>query len=86
MKGHWEQERLTEYQEIEDPEGFFSQMGEEIASDVEQRARSLAGEGPAGEGYLARLQRLNTARLEAEAAVVREYLLPEEPQEAPPEP
>lgn len=42
---------------------------------MELRARGLAGAAPLEEGYLARLQRLNSARLEAEGAVVREYLL-----------
>ncbi|MEU5193570.1 hypothetical protein AB0G86_05825 [Streptomyces scabiei] len=77
MMRHWQSERLREYQEIEDPEVHFSQLGEEIAEEVESRARTLAGTTPPQEGYLARLQRLNTARLDAEGEVVREYLLPE---------
>ena len=80
MMGHWQTERPLEYREIEDPQEHFTQLGEEIAEQVELRARSLAGSAPAGEGYLARLQRLNTARLEAEGEVVREHLLPELPQ------
>ncbi|MFF7953716.1 hypothetical protein [Streptomyces griseorubiginosus] len=75
MMRHWQSEQLQEYQEMVDPEAHFSQLGEEIAERVESRARTLAGTTPPQEGYLARLQRLNTARMEAEGEVVREYLL-----------
>lgn len=79
---HWQTERLQEYQELEDPEQHFTWLGERAAEQVEIRARSLAGVAPVREGYLARLQRLNTARLEAEGEVLREYLL-EEPERRP---
>ncbi|MCZ1012126.1 hypothetical protein [Streptomyces lydicus] len=82
---HWQAERLLEFQELDQPREYFTQLGEEIAEQVEIRARSLAGSAPAEpEGYLARLQRLNSARLEAEAEVVREYLLQESEQEPTP--
>lgn len=77
MMRHWQGERGPEYRELEEPERFFTQLGEEIADRVESRERSLAGAVPEGEGYLGRLQRLNTARLQAEGEVVREYLLEE---------
>ncbi|MGW2563353.1 hypothetical protein ACWCXB_29820 [Streptomyces sp. NPDC001514] len=80
MMRHWQAERPLEYQELKDPGEHFAQVGEEIAEQVELRARSLAGAAPPEEGYLARLQRLNTARLEAEGEVVREFLLQEQPQ------
>jgi hypothetical protein len=79
MMRHWQAERCPEYRELEEPERFFTQLGEEIAERVEKRARSLGRveELEEGEGYLVRLQRLNTARLQAEGEVVREYLLQE---------
>ncbi|MFD6329195.1 hypothetical protein ACFWGI_06400 [Streptomyces niveus] len=78
MMRHWKAERGPEYRQLEEPESFFAQLGQEIAELVEERARSLAGAAPPeGEGYLGRLQRLNTARLQAEGDVVREYLLPD---------
>ncbi|MFJ5817265.1 hypothetical protein ACIQGT_25715 [Streptomyces sp. NPDC093108] len=76
MMRHWRTERPVEYRELDDPQKHFEQVGEEVAEQVEVRARALAGEAPPQEGYLARLQRLNTARLTAEGEVVREYLLP----------
>lgn len=82
---HWQEDRVLEYRELQEPEEYFTQLGREIAERVEVRARSLAGTAPSQEGYLARLQRLNSARLEAEAEVVREYLM-QEPEQKPPAP
>ncbi|GGT56436.1 hypothetical protein GCM10010271_70370 [Streptomyces kurssanovii] len=80
MMRHWEAERPSEFAELEEVEEHFTQMGEEIAEQVELRARGLVGTVPPEEGYLARLQRLNTARLAAEGDVVREFLMTELPQ------
>jgi len=71
---HWKTERPQAYRELVDPEQFFTQLGEEVAEQIEERARSLAAASPPGEQYLERLQRLNTARLEAEGEVMREQL------------
>ncbi|WP_331726128.1 hypothetical protein [Streptomyces sp. NBC_00470] len=77
MMRHWQEERSQELEQLEDPETFFAELGVEIAQQVETQARSLSGEAPSQEGYLARLQRLNTARMQAESEVVRKYLLQE---------
>ncbi|MFD6504180.1 hypothetical protein [Streptomyces goshikiensis] len=77
MMRHWQAERPLAYQDLEEPEKYFTQLGKEIAEQVETRARSMAGAAPPQEGYLERLQRLNSARLGAEGEVVREYLLQE---------
>ncbi|MEU9416044.1 hypothetical protein [Streptomyces sp. NPDC048272] len=81
MMRHWQDERLLAFNELEDPAEHFRHLGEEMAEQVEMRSRSLAGVAPSNEGYLDRLQRLNSARLAAEDAVVREYLLRESEQE-----
>lgn len=72
---HWKRERQPEFAELTDPEAYFSQMGEDIAEEIERLHRTLAGKGPQGEGYLARVGRLRTARSEAESTVLRTYLL-----------
>ncbi|GAB2326661.1 hypothetical protein [Streptomyces variabilis] len=72
---HWKEHKPLAFRELEDPEEFFTGLGEEIATEIETRARELAGEEPDGEGYLQRLQRLNTSRLEAEGEVLRERVL-----------
>jgi len=86
MMRHTQTERPLEYQELADPQEHFTQLGEEIAEQVEMRARSVAGAAPPQEGYLARLQRLNTAQMQAEGEVVREHLLPEPEPEPEPRP
>lgn len=75
---HWKENRPQAYRKLEDPEDFFTDLGEEIAQEIETRTKALAGKGTEGEGYLQRLQRLNTSRLEAEGEVLRERVLLEE--------
>lgn len=72
---HWQEHRPQAFQELEDPQGYFAGLGEEISQSIEARARALAGVQPPGEGYLQRLQRLQTARAEAESQVLRETVL-----------
>ncbi|MGA5441924.1 hypothetical protein ACPCKW_20720 [Streptomyces griseoincarnatus] len=72
---HWKENKPLAFQELGDPETFFTALGEEIATEIETRARELAGKELEGEGYLQRLQRLNTSRLEAEGEVLRERVL-----------
>ena len=74
-KAHWQRKFPQRVRDLEDPEAFFTQLGEDVAEAIEQMARSLAGSGPPGEGYLQRLQRLNTARAQAESHVLREMVL-----------
>jgi hypothetical protein len=77
---HWAKWRPTELSQIPDPETFFSRLGLEVETQVEQVATDLAGDDPAGEGYLEKLGRLRMARFTAESQVLRELvLLPPEP-------
>jgi hypothetical protein len=77
---HWAKWRPTELSQIPDPEAFFSRLGLEVETQVEQVATDLAGDDPAGEGYLEKLGRLRMARFTAESQVLRELvLLPPEP-------
>ncbi|GIJ12222.1 hypothetical protein ACFFMR_14250 [Micromonospora andamanensis] len=79
-KEHWTQTWPDRVREMEDPEAFFARLGQDIEAAIETTTRTLAGPAPAGEGYLSRLQRLNTARHEAESHVMRRmvYLEPDE--------
>ena len=72
---HWKENRPQAYQELDDPQEYFTQLGEEISQAVEGRARELAAKEPQREGYLQGLQRLNTAQVEAEGEVLREMVL-----------
>jgi hypothetical protein len=77
---HWAKWRPSELSQIPDPEAFFSTLGQEVATQVDQLAADLAGDDPGGEDYLQKLGRLRMARFNAEAQVLREMvLLPPEP-------
>jgi hypothetical protein len=49
---HWERWLPGQYAAIEDPDGFFTALGEEAARQVDDLAAQLAGAGKPGEGYL----------------------------------
>ena len=77
---HWARWRPTQYQQISDPETFFTKLGQETAQQIATLAADLAGDDPPGETYLQKMGRLNRARLEAEEIVLAEtILLPPEP-------
>jgi hypothetical protein len=72
---HWENLRPQELATIEDPQQFFSELGEQVAAEVQRRATAL--EGSVGEDYLANLGMLTEARTTAEAEVLREMVFTE---------
>jgi hypothetical protein len=77
---HWAKWRPNELSQIPDPEAFFSTLGQEVATQVEALAAALAGDDPGGEQGLQKQGRLEMARFNAEAQILREMvLLPPEP-------
>ena len=78
---HWKIWRPNELSQIPNPETYFSNLGQEVQTQIEQLAAATAGADPGGEGYLAKLGRLRMARLTAEAQILHEMvLLPPEPE------
>jgi hypothetical protein len=77
---HWERWLPARYAAIQDPDSFFSTLGEEVANRIADLALDLAGDDPPAEDYLVKVGRLNMARLQAEEMILREQvLLPPEP-------
>lgn len=72
---HWAQWLPARYAEIQDPDSFFSTLGEEVAQQIANLSLDLAGDDPPGEGYLEKVGRLNMARLQAEEIVLKERVL-----------
>lgn len=72
---HWRQWLPNRCRTIADPHSFFSTLGEEVAQEIEDLSLELAGDDPPGEDYLAKLGRLNMARLRAQETVLRERVL-----------
>lgn len=78
-KKHWQKWLPTSYRQLDDPDSFFSDLGEQIAERVEELSTVLAGDDPPGEQYLEKLGRLNMARQNAESQALQELaLLPPE--------
>jgi hypothetical protein len=72
---HWERWLPERYATIQNPDSFFSTLGEEAAKQIADLTLDLAGDDPPGEDYLVKVGRLNMARLQAEEIVLREQVL-----------
>ena len=75
-RGHWARWLPQAYAAIQDRDSFFSAIGEEAASQVDELAGRLAGDGQPGEGYLERAGRLTAARSQAEEIILPQRVLP----------
>jgi hypothetical protein len=77
---HWRRWLPNRVAAMADPSSFFSELGEEAGSRIHNLTMDLAGNDPPGERYMAKVGRLNMARLRAEEIVLPEMvLLPPEP-------
>ncbi len=77
---HWRRWLPSRVAAMDDPDSFFSDLGEEVAERIEELTDELAGDDPPNETYLDKVGRLNMARLRAEELVLAEMvLLPQEP-------
>jgi hypothetical protein len=72
---HWARWLPRRYSQIQNPNSFFSTLGEEVSQAIAALAPEIAGGGPPGETYLARVGRLNAARRQAEETVLKELVL-----------
>jgi len=73
-KQHWTRTDPARVKAIADPEAFFGQLGEQVESQVQELAQTLAGPDQPGEEYLQKVGRLNMARLQAEEVVMRDLV------------
>lgn len=71
---HWQEHLPGSYAQIEDPETFFTELGEQMQQEVTARKRALAGDDPGGEAFMDKLGRLNMAEARAVEQVIRETL------------
>lgn len=74
-RDHWARWLPGRYAQIPDPGSFFTDLGEEVAQEIGDLTLDLAGSDPAGEDYLAKVRRLNMARLQARENVLAERVL-----------
>jgi hypothetical protein len=72
---HWERWLPARYAAIEDPDSFFSDLGNQAEARIGSLAAELAGNDQPGEGFLAKAGRLGEARHRAEQIVLPEDVL-----------
>jgi hypothetical protein len=72
---HWRRWLPNRFRQIEDPQRYFEDLGEEIRDRVAALWPALAGDDPPAEQYLEKVGRLNMARLNAESQAMRELAL-----------
>ncbi len=77
---HWARWLPNRFAAIQDPETYFTGLGDQAEVRIDALAWELAGDDPPGEEYLAKAGRLGEARHRAEQIVLNEMiLLPPEP-------
>src|SRR5262249_40369153 len=77
---HWRRWLPSRVAARDDPSSFFSNLGDEVAAQIQDLTADLAGDDPPGETFMEKVGRLNMARLRAEEMVLPErVLLPPEP-------
>jgi hypothetical protein len=78
---HWARWLPNRFAAIEEPETFFTDLGDQAEQKITALAWDLAGDDITGEGYLTKAGRLGEARHRAEQIVLTEMiLLPPEPE------
>ena len=69
------------YRQIDDPDSYFRELGDQIAAQVAELETQLAAQEPASTDYRTRVGQLSSARSRAEEIVLAQlvYLPPEHP-------
>lgn len=73
----------TRYAQLENPDEYFRDLGEQIQGQVIHLTPRLAGPDQPGEELLVKTGRLNAARNQAEEIVLDELLYSQEPENEP---
>lgn len=70
----------TRYSQIENPEEYFQELGQQIQDRIVDLTPGLAGPDPAGETYLEKVGRLNAAKQQAEERVMADLVYSQTPE------
>ena len=74
-RSHWTRWLPHRYATINDPDSFFSTLGQDTARQIDELTAELAGDDQPGEGYLAKAGRLTAARSQAEEIILPQQVL-----------
>jgi hypothetical protein len=72
---HWARFLPTRYSQINDPDSYFSILGQEVADEIDDLTQQLTENDAASEDYLSKVGRLNSARQQAREKVLAERVL-----------
>ncbi|MFV0535682.1 MAG: hypothetical protein ACK5MR_18840 [Cumulibacter sp.] len=72
---HWRQWRPNAFGTIQNPEDFFSTLGQEAEDQIDQIQAQILAANPPSSDQLTRAAQWQSARFSAESQVVREMLL-----------
>ena len=81
-RDHWKKWLPSRYAAIEDPDAYFTALGEEVAAEIAGLWGEMSTQAgnPPGEDFLDRVGRLNAMKKQAEEIVLADrVLLPPEP-------
>ncbi|MDO5067447.1 MAG: hypothetical protein Q4D96_09235 [Propionibacteriaceae bacterium] len=71
---HWQLHAPRQYEELTNPQEFFTQLGEELADEIIQIAEVQERRLPPDLGYIERVQQLTMIQRQAEEIVLSERL------------
>lgn len=71
---HWMTHAPTAFRDLENPEKFFTQMGDSAAFQIDQLASELESRIPTGLEYLEQAQQISMCRRQAEEQVLAELV------------
>lgn len=74
-RNHWARWLPSRFAAIADPEEFFTDLGTQVAEQIDHLGLELAGDDQPGEGYLGKAGRLGQARHQAEEIVLADLVL-----------
>ena len=77
---HWEQHAPSRVATMTDREGFFTDLGVQVAAQVVELTQHLEGTPTSGETYMQAVGRLTNARMRAEEIVLAELVWIETPE------
>ena len=72
---HWQRWLPQRYSQIENPNSFFSTLGDQVSTRIADLTLDLAGQDPPGESFMDKLGQLNNAKQRAREMVLPEMVL-----------
>lgn len=71
---HWKEVDPDRYAQIPNPQEFFSNLGEQVETQVFDLAYQIAGSDTKGEGFFEKVGRINNSRMRAEEIVLADLV------------